>query len=96
MDDVDETDLRLDGNGVAGVLAEVFAFEMTTAVSTCASCGAVGEVGVLHAYAYVHAPGTVLRCSRCGAVLMRVVRSDERLWVDMQGVRSLELRLEAG
>ena len=91
---MDETDLRLDGNGVAGVLDEVFAFEMTTAVSTCASCGAVGEVGVLHAY--VHAPGTVVRCPRCGAVLMRVVRSEERLWVDMQGMRSLEFRLEAG
>jgi uncharacterized Zn finger protein len=91
---VDETDLRLDGNGVAGVLDEVFAFEMTTAVSTCASCGAVGEVGVLHAY--VHAPGTVVRCPRCGAVLMRVVRSEERLWVDVQGVRSLEFRVEAG
>ena len=91
---MDETDLRLDGNAVAGVLDEVFAFEMTTVVSTCASCGAVGEVGVLHAY--VHAPGTVVRCPRCGAVLMRVVRSDERLWVDMQGVRSLEFHMEAG
>ena len=77
MDEVDETDLRLDGNSAAGVLEEVFAFkESTTAVSTCASCGAVGEVGVLHAY--VHAPGTVVRCPRCGAVLMRVVRSAER------------------
>jgi uncharacterized Zn finger protein len=91
---VDETDLRLDGNGVAGALGEVFAFEITTAVSTCASCGAVGEVGVLHAY--VHAPGTVVRCPRCGAVLMRVVRSDERLWVDVQGVRSLEVRVGTG
>ena len=91
---MDETDLRLDGNAAAGVLEEVFAFEMTTAVSTCASCGAVGEVGVLHAY--VHAPGTVVRCPRCGAVLMRVVRSEERLWVDVQGVRSLEVRVGAG
>lgn len=91
---MDETDLRLDGNAVAGVLDEIFAFEMTTAVSTCASCGAVGEVGVLHAY--VHAPGTVVRCPRCGAVLMRVVRSEERLWVDVQGVRSLEFRVGAG
>ena len=91
---MDETDLRLDGNGVAGALGEVFAFEITTAVSTCASCGAVGEVGVLHAY--VHAPGTVVRCPRCGAVLMRVVRSDERLWVDVQGVRSLEVRVGTG
>ena len=87
-----DVDLRLDGNAAAGVLHEVFAFEATAARCTCASCGAVGEVGVLHAY--VQAPGTVLRCPRCGAVLLRAVRSDERLWLEVRGMRSLEVRLE--
>ena len=32
-------ELMLDGNAVAGLLQEVFAVEMTTAVGTCASCG---------------------------------------------------------
>jgi hypothetical protein len=91
---MDDTDLRLDGNAVAGLLGEVFAYEMTTARSTCAYCGAVGEVGVLHAY--VQAPGAVVRCPRCKSVLMRIVRSDDRLWLELRGVRSLEFRSEDG
>jgi Family of unknown function (DUF6510) len=38
-------ELMLDGNAVAGLLQEVFAVEMTTAVGTCARCGAAGPVG---------------------------------------------------
>jgi hypothetical protein len=83
-------DLRLDGNAVAGLLSEIFVYEMTSVRSTCDSCGAVGEMGSLHAY--VQAPGTVVRCPRCEAVLMRVVRSEDRLWLDARGVRCLELR----
>jgi hypothetical protein len=90
---MEDVDLRVDGNAVAGMMNDVFAFELTTARGTCASCGAVGEVGVLHAY--VQAPGAVLRCPRCQAVLMRVVRSDERLWFEVRGMRSLEVRAEA-
>jgi predicted RNA-binding Zn-ribbon protein involved in translation (DUF1610 family) len=82
------------GNAVAGVLGEVFAYEMTAARSTCDNCGAVGEVGTL--LAYVHAPGTVVRCPRCGAVLIRLVRNDERIWLDVRGVRCLEFRAEEG
>jgi Zn finger protein HypA/HybF involved in hydrogenase expression len=87
-------DLKLDGNAVAGLLGEIFAFEVTVARSTCAACGAVGEVGSLHAY--VQAPGAVVRCPRCEAVLMRIVRSDDRLWLEVRGVRSLEFRSEDG
>ena len=32
--------LMLDGNAVAGLLQEVFAVEMTTALEACAGCGA--------------------------------------------------------
>ena len=40
--------LMLDGNAVAGLLQEVFAVEMTTAIETCNACGATNEVGALH------------------------------------------------
>lgn len=86
---MDERDLLLDGNAVGGLLAEVFALEMTAAVGTCAACGAVGAVGTLRVYA--HAPGVVIRCPRCESVLMRVVRSDRRIWLDLRGLQSLEL-----
>jgi predicted RNA-binding Zn-ribbon protein involved in translation (DUF1610 family) len=84
----DDADLRLDGNGIGGLLQEVFAWEATTARGTCASCGAVGEVATLVVYA--HAPGTVMRCPKCGSVLLRVVRAERRMWVDLRGLRSLE------
>jgi hypothetical protein len=86
---VDERDLILDGNAAAGVLAEVFAVEVTTATSLCAGCGAEHLVGELVVYA--HAPGMVIRCRSCGAVQIRVVRTPDRLLVDLLGCRRLDL-----
>jgi Family of unknown function (DUF6510) len=86
---VQTSDLTLDGNALGGLLAELFAQEMTAARSTCASCGAVGEVATL--VVYVQAPGTVVRCPACGAILARVVQADGRTWVDLRGVACLEI-----
>jgi hypothetical protein len=82
----------LDGNAVGGLLREIFVGELTVARSTCASCGAVREVGALHVYA--NAPGAVVRCPGCEAVLMRIARAEGRIWLELQGVRCLELRAE--
>ncbi len=87
---MEDADLRLDGNAAAGVLGEIFAVELTSARSTCRGCGATAEVGALTAY--THAPGIVLRCPGCDAVLLRVVRGGGRIWLELAGVRSLELR----
>jgi hypothetical protein len=84
-----DTDLRLDGNAAAGLLTEVFAAEMTTAIGTCASCGATNALGAVHVYA--QAPGTVLRCPSCTAVLMTIVRARERLVVDLSGTRRVDI-----
>jgi ribosomal protein L24E len=84
-----DEDLRLDGNAAGGVLGEIFALEMTAARGTCAYCGAKAELGAV--VVYVHAPGTVLRCPQCAAVLLRVVRAPDRLWLDARGVSCLEL-----
>ena len=81
--------LRLDGNAAAGILREVFASEMTTAVGTCGGCGSVDAIGAVHVYV---AAGLVLRCPSCESVLMRIVETETRLWVDLTGLRSLELR----
>jgi hypothetical protein len=81
--------LRLDGNAAAGLLQEVFAAEMTTAVGTCDGCGATDAVGAVQVY---QAAGTVLRCPHCEAVLMKIVTDGERIWIDVRGVRTLELR----
>ena len=65
-------ELRLDGNAAAGILSELFAVEMTTAEGTCAGCGATNVLAAAQLYA--QAPGTVLRCPSCTAVLMCVVQ----------------------
>ncbi len=85
-------EMKLDGNAAAGTLEQLFAFEVTTAMGTCASCGAVGPVG--SAMVYSQAPGIVMRCPTCGAVLLRVANDGAgRYWLEMTGVRSLEVRL---
>jgi ribosomal protein S27E len=79
----------LDGNATAGALAELFVFDVTVARTTCATCGDVRPIGELHAY--VRAAGTVLRCATCGAVQVRLVRAPDRAWLDLRGVRVLEV-----
>jgi hypothetical protein len=78
----------LDGNAAAGELAEVFALEMTAAKSCCRDCGPISMVGALAAY--MDAPGVVLRCSACQAVILRLVRGSDRMWLDVRGARYLE------
>jgi hypothetical protein len=79
----------LDGNAAAGVLGEIFAAEITTAVGTCAGCGASDAVGAVHLY---RAAGLVLRCPHCDAVLVRIVDAGSRRWIDLRGLRTLEVR----
>jgi hypothetical protein len=87
---MDEQDLKLDGNAAAGLLHEVFAFELTTARGRCNNCGNVAEIGAVMVYA--NAPGTVLRCPVCEAVLMRIAGSGARYWLDVRGITWLEIR----
>ena len=85
----EQSDLKLDGNAIGGLLAEIFTMEMTSAQGTCAGCGAVNAIGRVHVY--VNAPGTVVRCPDCTGVLMRIVHGNGRYWVDLSGLRVLEL-----
>jgi Zn finger protein HypA/HybF involved in hydrogenase expression len=90
---VETRDLKLDGNAIAGELFELIGVEMTIARGVCAGCGAIEQVARLDVY--VHAPGTVVRCPHCASVLMRIVRGRDRVWLDLTGVRSLEIRRTA-
>jgi hypothetical protein len=86
---MDEGDLRLDGNAVAGMLAEVFRFDMTVEWCGCAACGARHQLGALMAYA--HGMGAVLCCPGCGQALLRVARGGGRWWLDARGMGWLQL-----
>ena len=78
----------------AGMLDDIFQAEMTLAISTCAGCGACHPVGELQAF--LSAPGLVLRCCSCGITQIRLVQAPGRSWLDLGGVRSLELRPRSG
>jgi hypothetical protein len=80
----------LDGNAVAGLLREVFAVDMTTATGTCDNCGATEPVGAVHVF---RGAGIVLRCPHCENALVKIVRDDTRVWIDLRGVRTLEVAL---
>jgi hypothetical protein len=83
---------KLDGNAAAGILQEIFPFEMTLAHTTCAGCGRSDAIGALAAY--VHGMGTILRCPSCDRALIRVTNIKERYWLDMRGVSVLQIKAE--
>jgi Family of unknown function (DUF6510) len=76
--------LRLDGNGAAGVLREVFAVEMTTASCTCAACGRVSALGGLMLYG--GAMGTVLRCPACDGLVLCVTTGPMGHVIELRGI----------
>ncbi|TMD57652.1 MAG: hypothetical protein E6I83_00060 [Chloroflexi bacterium] len=78
-------DLVLDGNAVAGTLAEIYGDDMTTVLAECANCGKIDHVGGL--LAYVRAPGIVLRCTACQTVMVRIVQTPNRTFVDVRAKR---------
>jgi hypothetical protein len=86
---MDEADLRLDGNHAAGMLAEVFQFDMTMEWAACAACGARNQLGALEAYA--HGMGAVLCCPGCGNIMLRVAHGGGRWWLDLRGMAWLQL-----
>jgi hypothetical protein len=79
----------LDGNAIGGLLLELFGVELTSAPCTCGGCGAREELARLDVY--VDCPGVVVRCHHCDQVLITIVRGPERSWVDLSGMRCLEL-----
>ena len=81
---------RLDGNAIGGLMLEVFGLEMTAATGRCGSCGAVEQLA--RAAVYMDAPGAVVRCVHCGAVQATIVRAPGRIWLNLSGLGSLELR----
>ncbi len=81
-------ELMLDGNAVAVLLQEVFAVEMTTALGTCANCGATDAVGATRVF---RGAGVVMRCSHCDNALVTIVKDDTRVWVRFTGLRTLQI-----
>jgi len=85
---VDETSY-LDGNAAAGELGSLLAIDVTVARGECAGCGSVATLA--QARMYGPAPGLVLRCASCEAVLLRAVQTAGRAWLDLRGLAYLEV-----
>jgi len=83
------SDNHLDGNAVAGVLSTVFAVDVTVATGRCDGCGRMSALA--DTWAYVEGPGSVVRCPGCESVLLRVVQSADRTWLDLRGLAVLQL-----
>jgi hypothetical protein len=86
---MDDAERRLDGNAAAGLLAEIFAFDVTTAVAVCAGCGAEGPVAGLMVYGLEL--GAILRCPGCDTALIRVSRLETGPWLDLRGAAVIRL-----
>jgi hypothetical protein len=84
---------KLDGNAAAGILQEIFPFEMTLVQATCTGCGTNNALGATAVY--MHGMGTVVRCPVCDTALIRVARVKGRYWLDMRGVRVLQIGVGA-
>ena len=80
---------HVDGNALAGLLADLFAFDATMASLRCGSCH---EVSILATtIVYMDAMGAVARCPHCDDVLLTVVESDDRLWFAAAGASAIEV-----
>jgi hypothetical protein len=77
----------LDGNAAAGLLNEIFPFEMTTAEATCGGCGATRPVG--EQMLYRHGMGSILRCAACDTPLMRITHIRGCYRLDLSGISCL-------
>jgi Zn finger protein HypA/HybF involved in hydrogenase expression len=76
------TEVHTDGNGVAGMLSEVLAVEVTTMQRRCQSCGAENALGAHRAY---QGAGIVLRCPACDDVAVRIGVREDALVFEWRG-----------
>ncbi|HEV8563623.1 MAG TPA: DUF6510 family protein [Actinomycetota bacterium] len=81
--------MRVDGNALAGTLGEIFVPEMTTARVACGGCRKTEPIGA--EYAYMRAPGFVLRCCHCEEVLFVLAQAGSSHFLGIGRARSLEV-----
>jgi hypothetical protein len=84
-------DLAIQGNAVAGSPGHLFAIDVTAAEVACAGCGATSPLA--DEKAYLHGPGSLLRCRHCSTVLGRFRRSQDAVWVDLRASAAWQVLL---
>jgi hypothetical protein len=86
------TQSHVDGNVLGGTLIEMFGAEMTDRRGCCRECGTVNTMGAMHVY--VDAPGDVMRCPSCQAVLMVLTRIESVVRVNLASLAWVELTVD--
>lgn len=86
---MDDAERRLDGNAAAGLMAEIFAFDITQAMVVCAGCGAEGPVAGLAVYGMTM--GAILRCPGCDTAIIRISSVASGPWLDLRGTAVLRI-----
>ena len=81
-------ELHVDGNALGGLLFEVFGREMTDQHGCCDACGSIGPLG--RTIVFRNAPGDVMRCADCGAVLMVAVHFESGTRIAIKSLRWIE------
>ena len=79
----------LDGNALAGPLAEVLTGDATSAVGRCMGCGDVAALA--QAVVYASAGRYVARCRNCDDVLLTVIETDTGLMLTMDGIAAFRM-----
>ena len=81
---------HLDGNALAGHLADLFIVDSTMASIRCPGCDSVEMLGT--AMVYMDAMGAVARCVQCDDVLLTFVESEDRVWVSFADATAIEVQ----
>jgi Family of unknown function (DUF6510) len=79
----------LDGNAAAGTLARLFTVDATLVMVTCDTCNAEARLGQLRLYG--GGMGIVLRCAKCGGVVLRAMERGNMLCLDARGAARLDV-----
>lgn len=88
---MESAEIRLDGNAAAGLLEEIFAFEVTTARAVCAACEQQHRLGEMMVYALEM--GAIMRCPGCGSAMVRISKLNGECWIDATETRTLRVRV---
>jgi hypothetical protein len=88
---MDDTQVRLDGNAAAGMLRDVFVYDLSAASGQCAACGTTAQLGGQHLYMHPLSPDAVLRCQSCESILMVFVHAGGRYRFGLQGLKWLQM-----
>jgi hypothetical protein len=86
-------DRHVDGNAAGGLLHSVFPFEMTLATVTCDGCGGSAPMATLAVY--LDAPGVIVRCPSCEAVILRIAEGNGQYWLDLRGTRVMQITIDS-